>query len=449
MSETPIAKAPKLDLLNRKEFIDRFIHIADVLARNKKSVCYAINGRWGVGKTFVLDMIEKHQSLSEYWIFRYNCWEHDYYDEPLMAIVATMLERIDKETRIVPKGIRTRLVEIGKIVAGGILRKSGAFFEERTGINVNELASTVVEGFHNADQALAKTREFDQYYPLKQALELFRKQVVELTESYPVLFVVDELDRCLPEYAIKVLERLHHMFHDIPNVQIVISIDKRQLEHTVRQIFGDATDVNRYLAKFISFELQLPEGSFCDIELFEIRFREYLSKFTYANRSTVEYDVIDFKCNVFDGIDMRNRIAIIDKCLLLHEMLTEEDQPVDYAYMCMEVLLAIIKHAHIDIEAEKQSFTISRLFNQSESTQVLGGLQYVAQKYQNHSSEDPYYHYEQSKHYVYPKDIWGILLAGYRAVLGGKNDCISHHTFDIATFRAHAVDFWNLLQSLC
>ena len=74
MSEMPdsMAQSKSLDLLNRQEFVARFVRIADVLARNKKSVCYAINGRWGVGKSFVLDMIEQEEELSDYWIFRYN-----------------------------------------------------------------------------------------------------------------------------------------------------------------------------------------------------------------------------------------------------------------------------------------------------------------------------------------------------------------------------------------
>lgn len=99
MSEIPasIEQSKPLDLLNRQEFVSRFVRIADVLERNKKSVCYAINGSWGVGKSFVLDMIEEEASLSDYWIFRYNCWEHDYYDEPLVAIVASMIEAINKK----------------------------------------------------------------------------------------------------------------------------------------------------------------------------------------------------------------------------------------------------------------------------------------------------------------------------------------------------------------
>mgnify|MGYP003533024634 FL=1 len=45
--------------------------------------------------------------------------------------------------------------------------------------------------------------------------------------------MVDELDRCLPEYSIKVLERLHHLTENTDNVITVLSMDKSQLEKSV------------------------------------------------------------------------------------------------------------------------------------------------------------------------------------------------------------------------
>ena len=43
-----------IDLLNRQPFIDRLKYIADLLSKGKKNACYAINGEWGSGKSFVL-----------------------------------------------------------------------------------------------------------------------------------------------------------------------------------------------------------------------------------------------------------------------------------------------------------------------------------------------------------------------------------------------------------
>lgn len=77
--------------------------VAETFSSLKKSACYAINAPWGAGKTYVLDKLEqimKEQGNSDgepkYLVLRYNCWEYDYYDEPLLSIVATMLDALDE-----------------------------------------------------------------------------------------------------------------------------------------------------------------------------------------------------------------------------------------------------------------------------------------------------------------------------------------------------------------
>ena len=47
------------DLLDRQPFIDRVIKIIELQSAQKKTSCFAINGKWGVGKSFVLNMLEE------------------------------------------------------------------------------------------------------------------------------------------------------------------------------------------------------------------------------------------------------------------------------------------------------------------------------------------------------------------------------------------------------
>ncbi len=98
-----------IDLLSRQEFIDQLIHISESLSLNKENACYAINGEWGVGKTFILEAFEKNVSLhgqegtllSKFLAFHYNCWQYDFYEEPLIAMVAAILDQIDEKIRLI------------------------------------------------------------------------------------------------------------------------------------------------------------------------------------------------------------------------------------------------------------------------------------------------------------------------------------------------------------
>ena len=98
----------KIDILDRQPFVDRLIEIVRLIADNGRGCTFTIDGRWGCGKSFVLDMFEKQNeiisdedtAISRYAIFRYNCWEYDYYEEPLVAIVATLINDIDAKINL-------------------------------------------------------------------------------------------------------------------------------------------------------------------------------------------------------------------------------------------------------------------------------------------------------------------------------------------------------------
>lgn len=49
----------KLDILQRDEFVKQLERIIENISENKASTCFAINGKWGCGKTFVLDMLQE------------------------------------------------------------------------------------------------------------------------------------------------------------------------------------------------------------------------------------------------------------------------------------------------------------------------------------------------------------------------------------------------------
>ena len=102
MSKNP----EKVDLLGRQPFVNEVLQIINAYASDSRPACYAINGIWGSGKTFVLNLLEKElqkitndaESETSFLVLRYNCWEYDYYDEPLLSIVATMQKALEAAT---------------------------------------------------------------------------------------------------------------------------------------------------------------------------------------------------------------------------------------------------------------------------------------------------------------------------------------------------------------
>ena len=250
----------RVDALNRGEFVNNLIKIIKGLSSTKKTASVAMNGQWGCGKSFVLDMLEKelsvfHSSLEDvevkYFVFRYNCWQYDYYDEPIMAIVSALQDTIGKYEELIDekhKNYTERFFAISRIV----LELCRQLTLGNLGVDVKKL--------YTAYEGVEEKQDFDTCLSLTMAVNDLKDCLREIAEVRPVLIVVDELDRCLPEYAIKVLERLHHVFEGVPNTQVVLSIDKGQLENIVEQTFGKNTQTDQYLSKFINFYINLDEG---------------------------------------------------------------------------------------------------------------------------------------------------------------------------------------------
>lgn len=79
------------------------------------------------------------------------------------------------------------------------------------------------------------------------------------------MIVVDELDRCRPDYALALLEIIKHFFA-VPHVHFVLGVNLRELENSVKARYGGGINAGLYLQKFVTLTMGLParsqEGTF-------------------------------------------------------------------------------------------------------------------------------------------------------------------------------------------
>jgi hypothetical protein len=78
-------------------------------------------------------------------------------------------------------------------------------------------------------------------------------------ETPPLVFVIDELDRCRPPFALELLEKIKHFF-TVPGVIFVLVGSLKQLEAAVRLAYGEI-DARTYLEKFYHLRILLPSGT--------------------------------------------------------------------------------------------------------------------------------------------------------------------------------------------
>lgn len=335
----------KIDILNRDKFVNQLVRLVENISDNKTSTCFAINGRWGSGKSFVLDMFEEQLSViqssetsnSKYFVVHYNCWKYDYYEEPLIAIVSTIITEIEEKTKLFPDS-KEKQELLGMFKAAGIslLSLANTALKEKTGIDIKSAYETVIEGEKEGAGKYEKDKAYDIYLNLNKIIDKISNLLQKIAKDYTVVIIVDELDRCIPEYAIKVLERLHHLTEGQKNTITILAVDKSQLLTSIRQLFG-FDNPEKYLEKFINFEIKLDNGTVSE-SIME-KYSDYIGLFD-KDIFKFEDSVEEYLQAIFKNIDVRTQEQIVKKSTIAHKLLFKDKK--DYSFMCMELLTAVM-----------------------------------------------------------------------------------------------------------
>ena len=102
------------------------------------------------------------------------------------------------------------------------------------------------------------------YKENQESIKEFRKRLQEMASSlaqstdHPLMVIIDELDRCRPSYAVALIEVAKHLF-DADHVVFVLAVNRTQLTHSIRALYGSEFDATGYLRRFFDIDFRLPE----------------------------------------------------------------------------------------------------------------------------------------------------------------------------------------------
>lgn len=241
------------DKIGREEIVDKVCGLVGSLKKDK-NFCLAINGAWGSGKSFVLGLIEEKLSKKqEYIIIKYDAWENTFYSDPLIAILSCVIDGIEEKLYLVERTEE----KVKKAVKTGVntLAKLSTKIEKLKA--VIEGIKTIIKDFHNPIDTEA-LGDFKSYQKLLKATKEILNEITQAGEyrekQTKLVILVDEIDRCLPDEQLKILERLHHLF-DVKNCAVIVTMNQICVAETVKTIYG--IDGYEYLRKFFNFTFRL------------------------------------------------------------------------------------------------------------------------------------------------------------------------------------------------
>lgn len=239
-------------LFGRKKYSDILINLID---NHQTGFVMSINNSWGTGKTTFIEMFRQSLINDSFETVLFNAWENDYDTDPLISILGELKilsKKYDNEEeikKVVTNGTKLAIKGLKAIVKHQI--------EKHAGKDVVEIYDAFLEG----SKEIAE-KEIEDYEDKKDNIKDFRESLIDYISSRenkkPIVFIIDELDRCRPDYGINFLENIKHFFN-VPNIVFVLSIDKEQLGAAIKGFYGsDSINTDEYLKKIIDIELSLP-----------------------------------------------------------------------------------------------------------------------------------------------------------------------------------------------
>ena len=239
--------------LNREQYADI---LTDLINSYSNGFVLAVNNQWGTGKTTFIKMWQQKLLTDQFKTIYFNAWENDFENDALVALMSELNKIRNDKTQKIFKELLSKANILSKKVLPAVLKE---IIEKYVGKEtLKEILGGLPEGISDTFSA-----EIEQYTNKQKGMKDFKEKLSEFisktSSKKPIIFFIDELDRCRPDYAVNVLEKIKHFF-SVPGIVFVLSIDKTQLGHAICGFYGsDNINSDEYLRRFIDVEYNIPE----------------------------------------------------------------------------------------------------------------------------------------------------------------------------------------------
>lgn len=248
-TDEEVRKYLKNDAIGRNRQLDTLMKFLNSL---DESIVIGINDAWGTGKTvFVKQLklmasqepdldnvsnIDKSvigQFQNRFACYYFNAWEYDYMPDPLYALglsIASSSSFVGKTKRLVGK--------LPKMISfsGAVKKCSGEIVDPNKSQDVIDSALSVKA--------------------IRNNVESFIEELKKRSPGRKLIFIVDEIDRCKPSFAIDLLEVIKHYFQT-DGIVFVVATNNSALSSTIKRYYGQDYNGGAYLERFFDFTIFL------------------------------------------------------------------------------------------------------------------------------------------------------------------------------------------------
>lgn len=250
--------------------------------KKENSFVLNVNAKWGYGKTFFLKLLKEELKERNHEVIFFDAWKNDFTKEPLLAFFSEINDSLEKY--LVSFNQQDRPF-IRKIFKSSLPILVSVLTKHLAGLSADEFESLLNEEDNYEQQSntndsevqkdtqrtlssiMSKTTEIalKEHNTIKKSIKEFKENmsillglINDTKKELPLFILIDELDRCRPNYAIELLENIKHIF-DIKGIYFIIATNSKQLSHSINAIYGANFSSEIYLKRFFDQEYSLKE----------------------------------------------------------------------------------------------------------------------------------------------------------------------------------------------
>jgi hypothetical protein len=225
---------------------DRYANqLAQLIAKSRAKFSVSILASWGSGKTTLLNAIRdqmRRDLPNEVICVDFNAWRYEREPDLIIPLLDSIREAMQRWISAQPNTAtdRARAV-VGTI--GRVARAFAAGLKVKTPIGDYDV-DAAFEELEAGHDTTAASVYFAAFNELEQVMQEFVGEPASGDTRRIVVFV-DDLDRCLPDRALELLEHMK-LFFDIEGFVFVAGIDQaviaRAVEHRYRSALGESVE---------------------------------------------------------------------------------------------------------------------------------------------------------------------------------------------------------------
>ena len=217
--------------------------VLDVINSESAQQLIGVCGDWGSGKTSFMHFIEEaiSDSATTFW---FDSWQYEGAGI-LYSLMRHMTEGVSEESAV------STLLKSTVVVSGAL-----ANLVSEGGLRHVEDGAKIAQSVFGQEEMESRYRAICK---MKDAFTGLESRILKDTRKERIVVFLDDLDRCLPENAIKTLEALKNHYIATRTV-FLIGVDAQVITRALDSRYSNYSgfDADAYLDKVLTYRLRLP-----------------------------------------------------------------------------------------------------------------------------------------------------------------------------------------------